>query len=405
MHIKAALFIKNEQNWGDSKMLSIPLMNNNITADDIDALIDFLKTSDRFTNGPVVKKFEEEWSKWLGVKHSVFVNSGASANLITISACKLLFGAQDVIVPALTWSSDISSVFHCGMSPVFVDIDLRTLAMDEEQVIKKLGSGKIVFLTHILGLCGLSQRLLDEIVASGAILIEDVCESHGAIYKGKKLGVFGKASNFSFYYAHHMSTIEGGMICTDDDEFYEACRILRSHGMLRESTSESLKMSYYSEYPDLNPDFIFTYPGFNMRSTEINAVLGLSQLKRLDENNKKRRENYAAFIAGLDPDKYYTEFNLEGSCNYAFTLLLRNPDKEMFDRIAQALTRENVEFRKGMSGGGNMLRQPFVRKRIGDLFESYPNVDMVHFYGMYIGNYPGLESEKIERLCKLLNDI
>ena len=386
-------------------MLNIPLMQNNITTEDTNELISFLKTSDRFTNGPAVREFEQEWSRWLGVKQSVFVNSGASANLITMQACKILYSAEEAIVPALTWSSDISSVFHCGMKPSFVDIDLRTLAMDEKQVIERLGDGKIVFLTHILGLCGLSQCLLDEIADSGAILIEDVCESHGASYKGKKLGTFGKASNFSFYYAHHMSTIEGGMICTDDDEFYETCRMLRSHGMLRESTSETIKEHYYSKHPDLNRDFIFTYPGFNMRSTELNAVLGLSQLKRLDGNNTKRRENYAAFLEGLDPDKYYTDFNTEGSCNYAFTLLLREPNRDLLERVADALKKENVEFRRGMSGGGNMLRQPFVRERVGDIFESFPNTDMVHFFGMYIGNYPELELEKVEKLCTLLNEL
>jgi CDP-6-deoxy-D-xylo-4-hexulose-3-dehydrase len=385
-------------------MLHIPLMQNNITAEDTRALCDFLTTSDRFTNGPKVRGFEEAWSAWLGVKHSVFVNSGASANLATMLACKLLYGAREVILPAMTWSSDIASVYHCGMEPEFVDIDLSTLAMDGKQALALAGEGKVIFLSHILGLCGLSQSFLERIERSGAILIEDVCESHGATLSGKKLGTFGKASNFSFYYAHHMSTIEGGMICTDDGELYQALRMLRSHGMVREATSETLKERFYTEYPDLNRDFIFAYPGFNMRSTELNAILGLSQLPRLDENNMRRRENYAAFLNGLDSRRYYTDFKTEGNSNYAFTLMLREADAAHMERLKAALTAQDVEFRQGMSGGGNILRQPFVREREGDIYKSFPNADMAHFYGMYIGNYPGLEREKIEGLCEVINN-
>jgi CDP-6-deoxy-D-xylo-4-hexulose-3-dehydrase len=133
---------------------------------------------------------------------------------------------------------------------------------------------KAVFLTHILGFNGLSDKLLAELAARKISLIEDVCESHGATHHGKRLGSIGHASNFSFYFAHHMSTIEGGMVCTNDEDLYEVCRMLRSHGMVREAKSEKTKSFYREKYPDLNPQFIFSYPGYNMRSTEINAVIG-----------------------------------------------------------------------------------------------------------------------------------
>ena len=169
------------------------------------------------------------------------------------------------------------------------DISSRNLALDETLVLNAISSNtKAVFLTHVLGYDGLTDKLIKTLSDLGIPLIEDVCESHGATHNGKKLGSFGWASNFSFYYAHHLTTIEGGMICTNDQELFEVIRMLRSHGMLRESTNENLKEKYMLEYPDLNSDFIFTMASHNMRPTEINGLLGISQLNRLDTNNKKR---------------------------------------------------------------------------------------------------------------------
>jgi CDP-6-deoxy-D-xylo-4-hexulose-3-dehydrase len=247
---------------------------------------------------------------------------------------------------------------------------------------------------------------LKELKAREVPLIEDVCESYGATFGGRKLGTFGLMSNFSFYYAHHMSTIEGGMVCTNEPRLYEILRMLRSHGMVRESKSADLRRAYYEKHPDLNPDFIFAFPGYNIRSTEINAVIGRSQLKRLDENNKSRTENLHLFLNNLDTDKYETDFAVEGSCNYAFTLVLKRPDPVLCERVMQALREHGVEFRRGTSGGGNQLRQPYLKKVVGDReFENYPMINHVHFYGFYIGNYPGLEREKILQLCSILNEI
>ena len=388
-------------------MLNIPLMDNNIMPEDIDAVVEFLHTSDRLTNGPEVVEFEKAWSQWLGVKHSVFVNSGASANYITMAALRDLYGPGEVIVPPITWSSDISSVFAAGLTPVFVDVDMSTLAMNADEVIAHLNDDtRAVFLTHVLGFNGLSQRLLDELKARNIPLIEDVGESHGASMNGRKCGTFGLASNFSFYYAHHMSTIEGGVICTDDDRFYQQCRLYRSHGMVRELTDEDLRQSYVEKYPDLRPEFLFAVPGYNMRSTELNAVMGLSQLKRLDANNARRVENLKLFLDDLDPEKYFTDFALEGNVNYAFVVMLRQPSGEKFKKLTELLREENVEFRRGTAGGGNMARQPFVRQRMPGFDPATPkNADTIHFYGLYTGNYPTLEKDKILKLCKLLNSL
>jgi CDP-6-deoxy-D-xylo-4-hexulose-3-dehydrase len=387
-------------------ILDWPLMHNNITQSDLNALITFLQhDTPMLTQSQQVCLFEQEWSQWLGVKHSVFVNSGSSANLLTMAALRETFGPGEVIVPTLTWVSDIASVIQCGFKPVFVDINPRTLGMDDQEVIARLTpQTRAVFITHILGYNALTQRLLDELKARNIPLIEDVCESHGATFKGRKLGTFGLMSNFSFYYAHHMSTIEGGMICTNDPDLYATVRMLRSHGMVRESGSETLKDRFRKQHPDLNPDFIFAFPAYNVRSTEINAVLGRAQLKRLDQNNERRRANFRLFLDHLDPKKYRTDFELEGSCNYAFTLVLRQPDLVFSAKVEQRLRDAKVEFRRGTSGGGNQLRQPYARKLVGDReFEKYPKVDHVHFYGYYIGNYPELEQGKIVALCALLN--
>jgi CDP-6-deoxy-D-xylo-4-hexulose-3-dehydrase len=324
-----------------------------------------------------------------------------------MAALRQVYGAGEVIVPTLTWVSDIASVLHCGLSPVFVDINPRTLGMDTEQVLSKLsGKTRGVFLTHILGYNALDQRLLDALQKYGIPLIEDVCESHGATFQKRKLGTFGLMSNFSFYYAHHLSTIEGGMVCTDDPHVYEILRMLRSHGMVREATSEPLRQQYRDNHPDLNPDFIFAFPAWNVRSTEINAVMGQSQLGRLHENNRQRTENFLWFLAHLDSDKYQTDFVTEGSSNYAFTLILRQPDDALRDRVEAALREHRIEFRRGTSGGGNQLRQPYLKAIFGEEeCLRYPRVDHVHFYGFYIGNYPGLELAKIDALCALLNSL
>jgi len=387
--------------------LNWPLMENNITMRDLNALIDFLKGNPRLTQSDNVASFEKEWSRWLGVRHSVYVNSGASANLITLAALKHLYGTGEIIVPPLTWVSDIASVIQNGFTPVFADINPKNLCMNDKEIIRKItDKTKAVFITYVQGFNGLTDRLLETLKEKNIPLIEDVCESHGAIFKGKKLGSFGLVSNFSFYFAHHMSTVEGGMVCTNDEVFYETIRMMRSHGMVRESTSDNIKQKYIEEHPDLSPDFIFAYPAYNVRNTEIGAVLGRSQLKRLDANNVKRNENFELFLKNLDSTKYRTDFNLDGSSNYAFNLVIKKPNPNFRDKVEEVMREAGVEFRRGSSGGGNQLRQPYLRKFVPEKeYEKYPEVEHIHFYGYYIGNYPGLKKEKILNLCNLLNSI
>ena len=386
--------------------LTLPLMSDNISREDVDCLIEFLKQDPvpRLTNGDKVKEFENKWSEWLGVKHSVFVNSGTAANELTMLSLKHLYPeGGEVIIPPLTWVSDVNSVLFSGFNPVFVDINLNNLSFDLDKLKGAINENtKAIFVTHVLGLNALSDSLLQLCVDNNILLIEDVCESHGATFNTKKLGSVGFASNFSFYFAHHMSTIEGGIVSTNDDYFYQLCRSLRSHGMVREFTDKNLIKKYAVDYPDLNQDFVFIGPAHNFRSTEINAVLGLCQLDRLDSNNQKRIENFQHFVDKLDSKKYHTNFEMDGHCNYACIVIMKEPDFEVRDKIENLLTENGIEFRRGLSGGGNQLRQPYFKNKKIDLSQ-FPNVEHIHNFSWYIGNYPTLEREKINTLINLLN--
>jgi len=386
----------------------LPLMEDNIDREDVNSLVNFLNQTPipKLTNGPKVVEFENAWGQWLGTKYNLMVNSGASANELTILALNELYEDGEVILPPLTWISDVSSVIFSEFTPVFCDINLKNLSFDLEKL-KKLITPKTraIFLTHVLGINGLTDELLNICKDNNIHLIEDVCESHGTTFNGKKVGSYGFVSNFSFYFAHHMSTIEGGMICTNDERFYQICRALRSHGMIREMTNESMRNEIINKHPDLNKDFIFLRPSHNFRSTELNAVLGLSQLKKLDKNNKNRIENYNYFMNKLDSSKYITDLELEGQCNYAFTVILKDPSYATRINVELRLKEAGIEFRRGMSGGGNQLRQPYIKKHFNINYDDFKVVDHVHNFSWYIGNYPGLQREKIETLLNVLNNV
>ena len=266
-----------------------------------------------------------------------------------------------MIVPPLTWVSDIASVIQCGFKPVFVDVDLNTLGMNTDKILAAITEQtRAVFLSHIQGFNALTDKLLIELENLDILLIEDVCESHGVTHNGTKAGCFGWMSNFSFYYAHHMTTIEGGMVSTNDKDTYHSLRMLRSHGMVREIGDVNLEKEWADAHSDLHPKFIFSYPSYNMRNTEIGAVLGLSQLKRLDQNNIRRTQNLLHFLTNIDGLKFQTDFKTDGSSNYAFNLILKHPDHDLAERVMRAMDANGIEYRRGSAGGGNQLRQPYL---------------------------------------------
>ena len=197
---------------------------------------------------------------------------------------------------------------------------------------------------------------------------------------GKKLGSFGLISNFSFYYAHHMTTIEGGMICTNSKKIFELSKILRSHGMVREAKNKIFERKMQKKYKDLSPKFIFLHPTLNFRNTEIGAALGLSQLKSLNKNNTKRKNNFLYFLKKLDNTKYWTNFDLNGSSNYAFPIILKTNNLKKRDYFEKVLLKNKIEFRRGNAGGGNQLRQPYLKNFIKIRnFRKFKNVEKIHF--------------------------
>ena len=395
----------------DKMKFNHKLMHNNYTNQDIGVVKSFLKNKNIIlTQSKKVEEFENKWSKWLGVKYSTFVNSGSSANFITISILKALNKKKEkneIIVPSLTWVSDVNSVIMNGYKPVFVDIDLSTLSMSTEDVLKKLNKKTLaVFITHAQGFNGLTDRLLKELKKRNIPLIEDVCESHGAKHKKKNLGTYGLISNFSFYYAHHMTTIEGGMICTNNKEIYELSKIFRSHGMAREAKNNQFEKKMIKKHKDLSPQFIFLYPTLNFRNNEIGAVFGINQLKNLSKNNISRSKNLKIFLKNLDKEKYWTDYKIDGSCNYAFPIILKTKNIKKRDYFEKILFKNKIEFRRGNAGGGNQLRQPYLKNIIKiKNFNKFKNVEQVHFFGYYIGNYPSLQKNKILQITKILNSI
>ena len=388
-----------------------PLMKNNFTRSDMSAVKKVISVKNLvLTQSKNVRQFENKWSKWLGVKYSTFVNSGASANFITLAILKHSNknkNKNQIIVPSLTWISDVASVIMNGFKPVFVDANLENLSMNVDQVIKKISKKTLaVFITHTLGFNGLNEKLIKTLKRKKIHLIEDVCESHGATFKNKKLGTFGLISNFSFYYAHHMTTIEGGMICTNDKKIYEMSRILRSHGMLRESGNKSYEKKVIKKNKTLSPQFTFLYPALNFRNTEIGAAIGLNQLKNLTKNNSNRSNNFKYFINLLDGNKYWKAFDLKGNSNYAFPIILKTKNISKRNLFERTLEKNGIEFRRGTAGGGNQLRQPYLKEFSKNInFKKFKNVDHIHFFGYYIGNYPTLKKSKIKEIAIILNKI
>ena len=393
------------------KTYNWPLINDNVSREDREVLSNFILSNQRLTNGTKVQEFEKIWSNWLGVKHSTMLNSGNSGNFVSIAIVKELRGIGEVIVPPLGWVSDISSVVQLGMTPVFVDISLDNLAITSENIRKAITKKtKAIVLVHCLGFNAINEEIIKIVKENNILLIEDCCEAHGATYDGKKVGTFGDISIFSFYFGHHITTIEGGMICTNNEEIDEFSKLFRSHGMTRE-VSEKTQNYYRENYPELNPMFTFAVAGFNMRSTELNAVLGIEQMNRIDSYVEKRKHNLSVWLQNLDSKKYFTEFDVVGNSSFALPLIIRPQYKDRFhinddySSVCDVLDLRDVEYRLGTAGGGNQAIQPYLDnfpfKVIGDL----DSVNYVHNNSLYIGNHIDLTDEQIINLTKVLNDV
>ncbi len=382
-----------------------PLINDNITEHDKKTMANFILNSNRFTNGPKVKQFEKIWAEWVGTKHSVMVNSGASANYISIAMVKELMGEGEVIVPPIGWVSDVSSVAQLGMTPVFVDVSLNNFNITAENIKNAITSKtKAIVLVHTLGFPAINDEIIQLAKDHNLMLIEDCCEAHGATYKDQRVGSFGDISLFSFYFGHHITTIEGGTICVNDDKLHDLAKLFRSHGMTREASPE-LQNQYQLRYPDLNPLFTFAVAGFNMRSSEMNAVLGIEQMKRIDHNVARRVENLDIWLDNLDSSKFITSFNRYGNSSFALPLMMQGATRNKLKDVCNILEEEKVEYRLGTAGGGNQARQPYLKKFPYRIEGRLPQADYIHDYALYIGNHTELTKEQIINLCIKLNEI
>ena len=387
-----------------------PLMEETITLKDRLKMASFVLTSSRLTNGPKVREFEEKWSQWLGVKHSLYVSSGSTANTLLVSSMKEHFGLKDgdkVLVPACTWVTNIAPVIQAGLEPIFCDINLQNYSFDPDElkyVAQQHPDIKAVFITHLIGLSSDVEKVRE--IFPDALILEDVCESHGV--EGPK-GKRGKSkdsvgSTFSFYYGHHITTVEGGMVCTNNTALYELMRMKRSHGMAREASPEKFKQ-YASENPDVDPAFLFMTEGFNLRNHEICAVLGLSQIKRLDKNIQIRKENYKYWwdkstqMGERWQWKYYLPEYQEGNSSFCFPLIARGI--ALVQTLKYKFKEEGIEYRPIISG--NILRHPAFKQYKLCTERETPNVCLLHMNGLYVGNSQFVNKEKLDRLISIMD--
>jgi len=384
----------------NEKSLIWPLMKNCISESDRSSLINFIKETDRYTNGVKVKELEKNWSEWLGVKNSLFVSSGSTANLLLLSSIKTKYNLKDgdkVIVPSITWSTNISPVIQLGFTPIFCDVDKNNFGFDIDhfkKICEEHSDIKVVFVTHLFGIPAPIHKYKNIL---NTIYLEDCCESHGATINGNKIGTFSNGSTFSSYFGHHMTTVEGGFVSTDDDDLFEIMKAKRSHGLARECSPDVYE-KYSEEYSDVDKRFLFITDGYNFRNNEFGAVLGLSQLKRLDNMIVRRREICDKFKSILE--KYNDLFHIpdfEGNSSFCLPFILK--DSSLKNKLQIFLEDNYIETRPLCSG--NLLRQPFLKKYNG---EKFSNADYFHFHGFYIGNNHLVTDEEIILLKNLIDD-
>jgi CDP-4-dehydro-6-deoxyglucose reductase, E1 len=379
-----------------------PLMRDTVTKQDRKKASNFILNSSRLTQGKEVAKFEKQWNEWLGSKHSLFVSSGSAANLLLVSAWKELHDIPDyskVIVPACTWVTNVSPIIQCNLEPIFCDINLDDFSFDIERL-KKLRNRygndiRAIFVTHLLGYPAEINKFKE--IFPDVHILEDVCESHGAVLSnGNKAGTYDVGGTFSFYFGHHMTTIEGGMVSTNDSELYDLMRMKRSHGLARESTKFE---AYKKKYRDVDPQFLFVTEGYNFRNTDLSAIIGQSQLERLDEMIDIRNENYEYYYELVTKHSimFVPPTNKPGISSFCFPLVSR--DRVFHARLKKLLKEYHVEYRPIVSG--NLLRQPFLAQYSAECV----NADIAHERGLYIGNNHFVNKENFEILDEILTQV
>lgn len=380
----------------------ITLAKDTIGQDDISSLIDWLQTNPRLTKGTKTVEFEQEWSQWLGCRYSVFVNSGSSANLAILYSLMLTGRLKNkkIVFPCLSWVTTVAPAIQLGLQPILCDADNRNLGIDIdkfEEICKK-ENPSAVMIVHALAFPNDMKALQTVCDKYDVILLEDSCESVGTTVLGKKTGTFGLASSFSTYYGHHFSTIEGGFVCTNDYEFYNLVKSIRSHGWSRdldEVTRRNLQLKYGVD--DFRNLYTFYHPGFNLRSTDLQAHIGTNQLKKLDSFCEARWRNlklYDRFIKNNHWKINISQF--EFVSNFAYPIIHPNSA-----RIAEKLAENQVECRPLIAG--SISRQPFFYERFGKT--EHPFADHIHDHGLYLPNNPSLSETEIEFISNIVNQV
>ena len=381
-----------------------PLMGETITFMDRLKMAHFALTAKKFTFGEKVKQFENEWSEWLGAKHSLYVSSGSTANFLLVAAVKELYklkAGDKVLVPACTWMTNVSPIMQLGLEPVFCDVNLDNFSFDleEARLIALKHDIKMVFITHLLGFSANNEGL--KRIFPRAIILDDICESHGCKTPyGEKRGSNSLGATFSFYFGHHMSTVEGGMISTNNTKLYDLMKVKRSHGMARESINFD---DYAKKYPEIDKQFLFVTDGYNFRNHEICAVLGISQLKRLDKMIEIRNRNHKLFADIIDkyPNLFYNIKNPKTISSFCFPFICKSRD--IMVAMKDIFAKHGIEYRPVVSG--NLLAQPFLKGYSIETSKKRTNADIIQTQGVYIGNNHFVTEADMKFLDKVVGEI
>lgn len=363
--------------------------------------------SDRFTMGDKVKEFEHAFAKYFGAKHAVMVNSGSSANLIAVASLFFrkdnpLRAGDEVIVPCISWATTYYPLHQYGLKLKFVDVDLQTLNYDIEELKKAVSSKtRMIVAVSILG----NPCYFDEIsricTEKNIILFEDNCESMGARLNNRYTGTFGLVNTFSTFFSHHISTMEGGLVVTDDFELYCLAKSLRNHGWVRDQDEGSTIFEMRND--DFYEAYRFILPGYNVRPMELQGAIGIEQLKKLDGFLKIRRENAQHFVNLFKNDeRFIIQQEVGESAWFCFTMIVKPGQDLTRERVLEVLKKADIEYR--IITGGNFLRHDVIKYFDYSVTKS-SNADLAHDNGFFIGNHPIDIKEQIDLLYKVLQDI
>ena len=371
-------------------------------------LLNFIRDSDRLSMGPVCDEYEHKFALYQKRQFAVAFNSGSSANLALIQALvnlgKLKSGDQ-IGFSAVTWSTNVMPLIQLGLKPVPIDVKLETLNVDSAGLAKALKATplKALFITNLLGLSGDLDAIQQVCREQDVLLLEDNCESLGSELNGVKLGNFGAASTFSTFVGHHLSTVEGGMVCTDDEVLNDMLKMTRAHGWIR-NLSDDKRQAYRSNFDidEFYEQYSFFDLGYNLRPTEITGFLGLQQLEYADEIVAIRASNFKQFLAASfdNPSLIRLETShLNLVSNMAFPVVCRS--KDIRDECIQNFRKAKVEIRPIVAG--NMVKQPFFAKHVpARSRDVLVNSDQVHDFGFYFPNHPEMSQGELDRLSNLL---